>query len=98
MDDGKVVLRYVGEIGTSRRFSHRPNIRCARFQTIVDSDVPLFRDLDSRLLKSSAARVGRTSDRHENVRPLHLSWAAPAFDLKTNVVAGMTADTNHLRV
>src|SRR5215475_6440958 len=98
MDDDKVVLRHMGEVGTSRTFSHRPNILCARFQAIVDSDVPLFRDLDSRLLKSSAIRVGRTSDRHENVRPLHRSCAAPAFDLKTNVVARMTPDTNHLRV
>src|SRR5262249_27079440 len=97
MDDGKVVLRDVGEVGTSRAFSHRPNTRCARFQTIVDSDVPLFRDLDSRLLKSGAVRVGRTSGRHEDVRSIHGLCTAPALNLKTNAVAGMAAHTKHLR-
>src|SRR5947208_15893220 len=45
VDDRKVVLRYVGEVGAARTFSHRPNTRCRGFQAIVHADVSRFNDI-----------------------------------------------------
>ena len=62
------------------------------------SDVSLFRDLDSGLLESDARCVGRTSNRHEDVGPLHGSWTVPALKLKADVLSRKPVDTHDLRV
>ena len=96
VNDAEVVLGYMREVWAAGAFSHCPNVRRGRFQAIVHPDVSLARDLDSRLIESDAACVGRSSERHQNIGSVDRFLAGFGLDPESDVPAGTSVDTQHV--
>ena len=97
-NDVKIVLGYVSEVWAARALSQRPYVWRCGFQTIVYPDVPLFRNLDSRLLKTDAFVLGVRPSATRMSVPSRLRELFPALDSKTYPLTGKPCDTQNVRV
>ncbi len=66
-NDPKIVFGYVRELRAASAFAHRPHVRCARLQAVVDANEAASIQFDAGLLKPDSGGVRHAPNRDQYV-------------------------------
>src|SRR6516162_8358010 len=86
-DDTEIVIRHMGESGSTIDLTERIYAGYVRLQTLVDLDEAAFVDFDPRALEDESLDVRRAPRRHQQMRSAQRPFALAGLYVKLYLLA-----------